>query len=92
MNLNQVRKNAVELYKLLKYDKKIVTALGPTPAAIAKLNNRYRYHIILKSKRTLDPAGHYLHKIVKSAQTEFLKKLRSTNVKLSIDIDPLSLI
>jgi primosomal protein N' (replication factor Y) len=92
MNLNQVRKNAVELYKLLKYDKKIVTAIGPTPAAIAKLNNRYRYHIILKSKRTLDPAGNYLHKIVKSAQTEFLKKLRSTNVKLSIDIDPLSLI
>lgn len=91
MNLNQVRKNAIDFFRLLKYDKNIVTVLGPTPAAIAKLNNRYRYHIILKSKRRVDPAGNYLHKVLKSAEVEFLKKFRTTNVKLLIDIDPVSL-
>jgi len=91
-NLNQVRKNAIDFFKLIKYDKNIVTTLSPTPAAIAKLSNRYRYHIILKSKRTLDPSGNYLHKVVKSAEIEFLKKFRTTSVKLLIDIDPLSLI
>ncbi len=91
-NLNQVRKNAIDFFKLIKFDKNIVTALSPTPAAIAKLNNRYRYHIILKSKRALDQSGSYLHKVVRAAEKEFLQKFRTTNVKLLIDIDPLSLI
>ena len=57
--------------------------LGPTPAPLSKLNNKYRYHLILKSKKikALFQAAKYL---------EDNLQLLST-VKVTIDVDPLSL-
>ncbi|MCX8011276.1 MAG: primosomal protein N' [Ignavibacteria bacterium] len=90
-NLQQVNKSAYEFAKLIKYDKKIITVLGPAPAAIAKLHNQYRWHLIIKSNRKLDASGSYLHKVVKLAREEFFKTHRTSNVRILIDIDPVSL-
>ncbi len=58
--------------------------LGPLPTPIKKVNNRYRYHIIIKSKNV----GKLLNicKIIERSS-----KL-SKSIKIDIDIDPLSLL
>ncbi len=92
-NINQVKRSASEFNKFLKYDKKIISVLGPSPAYISKLLGRYRWHIIIKSDRAYDPNGTYLHKVIKNALYDFQSKVKKiTGVKILIDIDPISTI
>lgn len=92
-NLPQVKKASNEFYKFLKYDKKIIEVLGPAPAYISKLSGKYRWHILVKSNRAYDPNGNYLHSVLKQSINEFQSKVKKiSNVKLIIDIDPVSTI
>lgn len=59
-----------------------IDLLGPAPAAIARVANRYRWQILLKADTFSD------------AERDMLKALRShvpTSVSLTIDVDPLNL-
>jgi primosomal protein N' (replication factor Y) (superfamily II helicase) len=80
----QVNNNSGLIDKLREsYDEKLLKILGPTPAPMPKLQNSYRYHIILKA----DSVN------LLSRAVNFLKdnlKLSST-IKTSIDIDPYGL-
>lgn len=58
--------------------------LGPTPAPLVKINNKYRYHIIFKGR---DVA--VISSVLKAFQEEFSKK---TAIKIDIDVDPTSLL
>ena len=63
------------------------TVLGPTLAPIEKINNFYRYHIIIKSTKPFQFQDLYL----KNKQlNQFFTKLKG--VRYQIDIDPLSLL
>lgn len=81
---DQIAKNIVvidELKNLFKADQ--LTILGPIDAPIARMQNLYRYHLILKADSV---------KVV-SASVSFLKdNLRiGSTIKQVIDIDPYSL-
>lgn len=92
-NINQVKRAATEFHKFLKYDKKIIEVLGPAPAYLAKLSGRYRWHIIIKSNRAYDPNGNYLHTVLKQAINDYHEKVKKiSNVRLIVDIDPISTI
>lgn len=92
-NINQVKRAASEFHKFLKFDKKIIEVLGPAPAFISKISGRYRWHILVKSNRSYDPNGAYLHKVLKLALNEFQQKVKKiSGVRLIIDIDPASTI
>ncbi len=58
--------------------------LGPTPAPLVKINNKYRYHLIFKGK---DVA--VISSVIKSFKEEFNKKV---TIKIDIDIDPTTLL
>jgi primosomal protein N' (replication factor Y) len=60
-----------------------VEMLGPAPCLMLKINNNFRYHILLKSKK-IDK----MQSIVKSISNDI--KLYSKNY-LEIDVDPISL-
>lgn len=65
-----------------------VTLLGPAPAALAKLNNRYRWHLLIKApttKRLHDVIGHGLTALKQAA-------IPRRDVRLSIDVDPTNLL
>lgn len=66
------------------YDHDELKVLGPTPAPLVKINNKYRYHVIFKGK---DVA--VISSVIKSFRQEFNKK---TSIKIDIDIDPSSLL
>lgn len=75
---------------LLRGNEGVVEKLGPSKAIIYKIRNKYRWQIILKSKKIGN-----LKKIVSKATEEAKIKLQKTskgNIKLDIDIDPINLL
>jgi len=80
----QVLKTKIILEKIrASYGDEKLAILGPVPAPLVKLQNNYRYHIIIKAQSVQ----------VLSQVTNYLKdnlKLSST-IKVSIDIDSYSL-
>ena len=63
------------------------TVLGPTLAPIEKINNFYRYHMIIKSSKPFGFQDLYLKN---KKLDKFLSKLK--RIRYQIDIDPLSLL
>ena len=64
-----------------------LTTLGPTLAPIEKINNLYRFHLIIKSTKAFQFQDLYLNN---RKLDQFLSKLRG--VRYQFDIDPLSLL
>jgi primosomal protein N' (replication factor Y) (superfamily II helicase) len=58
--------------------------LGPSPAALARVKNLYRYHLIIKASKQSDPTGKILRE---SIRRSFPQKLPQ-DVRVIIDIDP----
>ena len=67
---------------------KNIELLGPSPAALYRLNEKFRWCLILRSKdrRAL------LSFIRECAEIESLKQSAAGTVKLSIDVDPVNLL
>ena len=68
-----------------KMDLTEMEALGPAPSMISKIQNRYRWNILLKSKHT-----DKIHRVI-SAITEVKKQLIPPSSMLQIDVDPSTL-
>lgn len=62
-----------------------IEILGPAPAVLAKVQNRHRWSIILKS-----PQAGKLHALLKSALPPLLAKL-DRRAAVQVDVDPVSL-
>ncbi|MCE2929431.1 MAG: primosomal protein N' [Candidatus Caenarcaniphilales bacterium] len=63
-----------------------VEILGPLPTLISRINNKYRYHIVVKI-----PFGEDIHKVVSILKLCFNKASRDADVVLSLDVDNISL-
>lgn len=79
------RKIASEIGKFLKQNKtdKIYAILGPIPAGIPKIQNYYRFQILIKTS-DLDDVRILLKKLNKEIKI-------TSNTRLGIDIEPLNL-
>jgi primosomal protein N' (replication factor Y) len=64
------------------------TLLGPAPAVLAKLNNRYRWHLLIKA-----PTAQRLHDVIRRGLTSLKQAATPRHgVRLSIDVDPMTLL
>jgi len=70
--------------KTIKDHKLKVTLLGPTPATILQINQRYRYHVLLKSQSRA-----CLHKLIKLFNYSYK---RNKKARINIDVDPYTLL
>lgn len=77
-----------DFHRILKSYEKYVQVSAPTSAIIAKLNNFYRYQIIVRSSRKNDPGGATLRKIIFDSLSKFHATSLFGAIPLSIDIDP----
>ena len=59
--------------------------LGPVPAAIAKVNNRYRYRLTLMAQNTR-PMRELVAHLVRCAQSD----KRNRGVSINADVDPMN--
>ena len=65
-----------------------VSLLGPAPAALAKLNNRYRWHLLLKAA-----AAKRLHEVIESGLDAMKQaSIPRNGVRLTVDVDPVNLL
>jgi len=74
---------------LIKFNRKTIIS-PPTEAIIAKIKGFYRFQILIKSFRRVDPGGKLMRKTVMEAFVEFKQKSRYRNIRLIIDVDPQS--
>jgi primosomal protein N' (replication factor Y) (superfamily II helicase) len=58
--------------------------LGPSPAALARVKNHFRYHLVVKVPKHMDPSGKLLREAIKRS---FPQKLPA-GTRVIIDIDP----
>lgn len=66
--------------------------LGPAPCFLEKLKKNYRFQLVFKSKKHIDPNGNLLHNFIsKNFKVYESRKLLGHN-KINIYIDPISLI
>lgn len=66
--------------------------LGPAPCYLEKLRNQYRFQIVFKSTKTIDPNGQKLHRFIRKNFIDFQNKFRPGQNRINIHFDPLSLI
>jgi primosomal protein N' (replication factor Y) (superfamily II helicase) len=65
-----------------------VTLLGPAPAALAKLNNRFRWHLLLKA-----PTARRLHEVIENGLAAMRQAaIPRHGVRLIVDVDPVNLL
>ncbi len=88
-NEERVKHDAERFAKLLRGISGTFTVLGPSPAVISKINNQYRWHIIIKNLRAKDPAGVELRYALRKAIAEFGRT--KSSVKLIVDVDPVGM-
>jgi primosomal protein N' (replication factor Y) len=92
-NENEVSRHALKIYQLLIAQSKQLKILGPAEAAISKLNNYYRWHILIKDLKSKDPSGKILRDILASTVKNYNSSTmgKSRAVKVIIDIDPVGM-
>ena len=81
-----------DFYKFIQQYEKGILISPPTEALIHMLKGQYRYHILVRSSKRIDPSGKILRDAVENAFIDFNQKSRFRDVKLQFDIDPQSVI
>jgi primosomal protein N' (replication factor Y) (superfamily II helicase) len=90
---NEKAKGAITAFhnELKKYNKWLKIS-SPTAAIISRLKGQYRYQILIKSSRQIDPGGKILREAILNSFVEFNRKSRYKDVRLIYDVDPQSVI
>lgn len=90
--------NQVQIYadKIVRYfwnanKERRFLILGPAPAPLFKINNNYRYHILIKQKREIDASLTLIRRLLKEGLYGN-KALRKWPVKVQIDVDPIEIL
>ena len=79
---------AGQLARYLRASKhKALVVLGPSPAAMMKLRNRYRYQILLKSTYS-----QYMRSYVKAQIESFRHSSHLRDIQIIVDVDPVNLL
>ncbi len=86
----KVRASAERFAHLLAGGNGAFTVLGPAPAVIGKINNQFRWHIIIKNFKDKDPGGLAVRTLLHDARAQFDRR-RHRDVRLIIDVDPAGL-
>jgi primosomal protein N' (replication factor Y) len=81
--INQVDKEKTNLLKMM-YSKK-VSIMGPCPSLISRMNNKFRYHIVLKISQSNESDD-----FIKAIKLMFMN-LDKQKASITIDIDNVSL-
>ncbi len=65
--------------------------LGPAPAPLVKINNRYRYHILIKQGRDKDPSMSYVRGLLRKGLLHN-SEIKKWPVDVQIDVDPVEIL
>jgi len=88
---HQAVEKSRQIIRLLKMrQKSFFTIVGPAPSPLIKLNNKYRWHILIKINPLQDPSGKYTRgELRKKLMT--LLNASSDKEQIFIDVDPIDM-
>ncbi|MBI1939436.1 MAG: primosomal protein N' [Ignavibacteriales bacterium] len=89
---DRVKAAIKEFSNYLKKYQKNLKVTPPAEAAIYRIKGQYRYQILIKSSRKIDPSGKLLRSAIHNSYIEYMQKTRFKEVKVIIDIDPQSIV
>ena len=75
--------------RLIKFSDKL-QVLPPNEAVISKIKGIYRFQIMIKSIKKIDPNGKILRNAILNAFADYNQKSRFSDVKIFFDVDPQS--
>jgi len=81
-----------EIANYLKKYSKGLKVSPPTEAVIYKIKGNYRFNILIKSSKKIDPSGKLLRNALLNSYIEFNQKSKFKDVKVILDIDPQSIL
>ncbi len=85
--IREARLFALNLNKLAKPYCKVI---GPSPAIVPRMKNRYRWQLLIKLNPQSDPTGKHTKNIMENLVTP-QKGARKSGVQIIVDVDPLAL-
>jgi len=91
-NEERVRSAIKEYHTFLRKHERGLKITPPTEATIYKIKGQFRFQILIKSSRKVDPSGKLLRSAILNSFVEFNQKSRFREIKPIIDIDPQSII
>lgn len=89
-NEGSVRQESERFARFLHGRNGAFTILGPSPAVISKVNNQYRWHIIIKNLKAHDPAGSHMRSALRTALDTYKRQAKRA-VRIIVDVDPVGL-
>jgi len=89
---SRAQEAAQEFAKTLRMHGKNFTIYGPSPSPLERLQNQFRFQILLKNDRLHDPAATQMRQALEAAYVAFKRQGHYSRVRLSIDIDPISML
>ena len=66
--------------------------LGPVSAPLSRIKGMYRYQIVFKGKRHLDPGGKKLRELIRRAVHVFYESAHVSGVRIAVDVDPVDML
>jgi len=91
MDLKKAEGAINDFYKYLIAYSRQIKITHPIPAMIARLKGMYRFQLVIKSSRKIDPAGKILRTAILNSLVEFNKRSRYKDVRILYDVDPQSI-
>ncbi len=86
-------KQAAEIFATcLSLPSNIGEIFGPSPSPLAKIQDKYRWQLIIKSDKKIDPSGKISRLHLQKALAAYKTKKQLRSVRITIDIDPISLL
>ena len=89
--LERVERAATQLAELIPQND-AYRILGPSPAQLSKIQNKYRWQILFMSEKEKDATGTQMKNALRKAMDQFKKKHRPRKVNISVDVDPMSIL
>ncbi len=85
-----IQKSAQIITLLKKRNKEFFNIIGPAPSPLIRLNNKYRWHIIVKINLDQDPTGKFTRHELRKMLWPFLNS-SGTGEQVYIDVDPVDM-
>jgi len=76
----------------IQFPNELGNIFGPEASPLSKIKDKHRYQIILKIDKSKDPAGNIVRYYLKEALSKYKSGKQIRGVKITIDIDPISLL
>ncbi|NLY43583.1 MAG: primosomal protein N' [Clostridiaceae bacterium] len=85
-HINNVVKDFRKLIQINGYNNLCYEILGPTPAPVSKIKNRFRWRVLIKCSEDVR-----IMEVLKELLDDFYSNKKSEDISLTIDINPVNL-